>query len=66
VWLLDESGIDLGDEIIDFLENFNDFQLSSRYPDYLDKVYKICTKDFVTIEMEKIKEVKTCLLKMLQ
>ncbi|MDR2679420.1 MAG: HEPN domain-containing protein [Tannerella sp.] len=66
VWLLDESGVDLGNETMGFLENFNDFQLSSRYPDYLNKMYKICTKDFATAAMEKVKEVRTCLLKMLQ
>ena len=66
VWLLNKSGVDLGNETMAFLENFNDFQLSSRYPDYLDKIYKICTKDFTIAQMEKVKEVRTCLLKLLQ
>jgi HEPN domain-containing protein len=64
-WLLEESNIDLGKDRMEFLTEFNDFQLSSRYPDYLSKMHKICTKDFTVSEMEKVKEVRTCLLEML-
>jgi HEPN domain-containing protein len=64
-WLLEESGIDLGEDTMKFLTEFNDFQLSSRYPEYLSKMHKICTKDFTAGEMEKVKEVRICLLKML-
>jgi HEPN domain-containing protein len=31
VWLMEESGIDLGEEITAFLVEFNRFQLSSRF-----------------------------------
>ena len=66
VWLLTSSNIDLGKDNMDFLANFNDFQLSTRYPDYLNKIYEICTKDFTTNEMDNIVKIRTCLLKMLQ
>jgi len=66
VWLLEESGVNLGDEIMDYLSNFNDFQLSGRYPDYTNKIYKICTETFTKKELEKVKEIRKCLLKMLQ
>jgi AAA15 family ATPase/GTPase len=36
-----------------------------RGADYMKDMYKICTKDYATAEMEKVKEVRTCLLKML-
>jgi hypothetical protein len=49
-----------------FLKKFNNFQLSTRYPDYLNNIYKICTREFTAGEMEKVKEIRTCLLKMLQ
>ena len=44
VWLLDESNVDLGDEMNNFLEDFNKFQLSGRYPDYTNNIYKRCTR----------------------
>ena len=65
IWLLKEANIDLGDEKMKFLEKFNNFQSSTRYPDYTDKTYKLCTKEFALQELEKVKEVRTCLLKML-
>jgi hypothetical protein len=66
VWLLEESGVDLGTENMDFLINFNNFQLSGRYPDYVNDVYKICTKKLAENKLDKIKEIRQCLLKMLQ
>ena len=65
VWLLEESNVDLGKEKIDYLSNFNKFQLSTRYPDYVNKISRICTEEFTKREMEKVKEVRTCLLEML-
>jgi len=64
-WLLEQSNIDLGEDMMFFLEEFNDFQLEGRYPDYTKKIYKICTKEFTFEKLEKIKEVRECLLKML-
>ena len=40
VWLLEDSNIDLGEDMSDFLEGFNRFQLSGRYPDYTNDIYK--------------------------
>ena len=65
VWLLEQSNINLGDETMNFVEQFNEFQLSGRYPDYTQKIYKKCTKEYSQIKLEKIKEVRECLLKML-
>ena len=49
VWLLEQSNIDLGGEMMKFLEDFNMFQLSGRYPDYLRKMDKLCTEAY-TVE----------------
>jgi len=65
VWLLEDSNIDLGEDMSDFLEGFNRFQLSGRYPDYTNNIYKRCTKEYTAGQLEKVKEVRTCLLKML-
>ena len=66
VWLLEQSEVDLGEETKLFLNKVNDFQLSGRYPDYTNSIYKRCTKQYTHEQLEKVKEVRTCLLKMLQ
>ena len=66
VWLLEESNVEITDENISFLEVFNRFQLSTRYPDYLRNIERICTKDLTIEQLEKVKEIRTCLLKLLQ
>jgi len=66
VWLLEQSDIDLGDEMMNFLKVFNDFQLSGRYPDYTNNIFRRCTEEYTSMQLEKIKEVRICLLKMLQ
>ena len=65
VWLLEKSNVDLGEDMMDFLVKFNRFQLSTRYPDYVNNIYKICTKEFTLQELKKIKEIRKCLLEML-
>jgi len=65
VWLLEQSNVDLDKEKMEYLSNFNKFQLSARYPDYVNKIYQICTEEFTVREMEKVKEVRICLLEML-
>jgi hypothetical protein len=52
--------------LMEFLANFNDFQLSGRYPDYLNKIHEVCTENFTINELTKVKEIKACLLEMLQ
>ena len=66
VRLLEQSSIDLGLETMDFLESFNKFQLSGRYPDYQNQIYKMCTKNFTSEQLEKAKEIRKCLIEILQ
>ena len=66
VWLLNESNVDLGEEMTTFISEFNKFQISGRYPDYANVIYKMCTIEFTKEQLEKVKEVITCLHKMLQ
>ena len=65
VWLLEQSNMDFGEEMMDFLKKFNDFQLSGRYPDYTLNIYKRCTKEFTYEQLEKVKEIRKCLIEML-
>lgn len=48
-----------------FLEEFNDFQLDGRYPDYIFSINKMCTLEFTKIILTKIEEVKQCLIEKL-
>ena len=66
VWLLEESNVNLVEDMIMFLKKFNDFQLSGRYPDYQYNLYKACTKNFTSDKLKKVKEIRQCLIKMLQ
>jgi len=65
VVLLKQANVDLGEEKMNFLVNYNNFQLSARYPDYLNEIYKVCTKQFSEKQMDNVKEIRQCLLEML-
>jgi HEPN domain-containing protein len=65
VWLLVEFNINLGNEKMNFLTEFNDFQLSTRYPDYQNNIFKICNDEFTQNMLKKVKEIRQCLIEML-
>jgi len=66
LWLLEESGVEMLSEDMMFLEVFNRFQLSTRYPDYLRRIDEFCTEELTVNQLNKIKEIRQCLLKKLQ
>jgi HEPN domain-containing protein len=66
VWLLEESEVAVSTEDMIFLEVFNRFQLSTRYPDYLHKIDKLCTEELTVNQLDKVKKIRQCLLKTLQ
>jgi len=63
--LLEQANIDLGEDKMKFLYNYNTFQLSARYPDYLNMIYKVCTQQFTEKQFDNVKEIRKCLLEML-
>jgi HEPN domain-containing protein len=65
VWLLEESKVKISSKEMKFLDDFNRFQLSTRYPDYLHKIDKLCTEELTINQLDKVKEIRQCLLKML-
>jgi HEPN domain-containing protein len=65
VWLLEESNVNLDKNTMAFLTKFNRFQLSTRYPDYLNNMYQVCTEEFTIQEINKAKKVRKCLLEIL-
>ena len=50
------SSITLTDEQKLFLDEVNDFNLVTRYPDYKLDFYKLCTKEYADKYFKKIKE----------
>ena len=56
VKLAELSSITLTDEQKLFLDEVNDFNLVTRYPDYKLDFYKLCTKEYVDKYFKKIKE----------
>lgn len=53
--LLKEVGISIDEEEIDFFEEINTFNISTRYPDEQLKFYKLCTEEFTVPKYEEIK-----------
>jgi len=56
VKLAEVSFLDLTDEENLFLDEVNDFNIATRYPDYKQEFYKICTKDYAGRYFIRIKE----------
>lgn len=56
VKLAELSMLNLSDEQRIFLDEVNDFNLESRYPDYKLEFYNRCTKEFASKYFLKIKE----------
>ena len=65
ITLLEQANVDLGEEKMNFLLTYNKFQLSTRYPDYLNKVYILCTKQVAEMQLDEVKKIRKCLLKIL-
>ena len=53
--LIEDTGIELAKEDLEFLSEVNKFNIRARYPDYKLLFYKICTLDYTAPRLEKIK-----------
>lgn len=65
VRLAELAEIEITIEQIKLLEELNQFQLDTRYPDEKFSLYKIATKDFTTEKINKVNELRQWLLKKL-
>lgn len=61
VRIIQATQVDLSEEDLVFLEEFNDFQIEGRYPDYLFMIQKRCTPEYTLALLEKVKTIKACL-----
>ena len=66
VKLVSETKIELTETTIDFLREFNDFQLESRYPDYMFEINKRCNLEYTKLLLENVSKIVLCLQEKMQ
>jgi HEPN domain-containing protein len=66
VVLCRKTKVSLEEKDIIFLDRMNDLQLEGRYPEYLEKVYKIYKRKETALILEQVDTIRKCLLKNLQ
>ena len=53
--------LELNEDDLVFLEEFNDFQMEGRYPDYLFAIQKRCTPEYTLALLDRVKKIIACL-----
>lgn len=61
VRIVAQTNIEFDENILTFLEEFNDFQLEGRYPDYMFDIYKRCNTVITNELIEKVKNIRICI-----
>ena len=59
------SGLEMNEEIADWLDIITSFNINARYDDFKREFYKLCTKEFATLWMERIKLIREWITKKL-
>ena len=62
VKLADMAGLQMGEEMVEFLDAVNTFNISTRYPDEKFIFYRLCSKEFTEQNFSRIKEIRAWLL----
>ncbi|MFP3910896.1 MAG: HEPN domain-containing protein [Desulfobacteraceae bacterium] len=55
--------VGLEEEILEFLDTVNTFNISTRYPDEKLRFYNLCTREFTAPNFQRIKDIRKWLLK---
>ena len=63
--IVEKSGIELESDNIVILDSITRFNIKARYDDYKQSFYSLCTKDFATEWIEKIKDCRLWIKSML-
>lgn len=63
--LAEIAELNLTKEEIIFLDEMNKYNIRARYPDYKLKIYKLCTKEYTQIQLNKVEKlyIKLCEMK---
>jgi HEPN domain-containing protein len=59
--LAKKTELDLPANYLDWLDEITTFNLNTRYPDYKQNFYKLCTKKFTFTQIERIESIRTWL-----
>jgi len=62
VFLILQTNLVLEDSDLQFLEEFNDFQLEGRYPDYQFQIHKRCTHAYSENLLKQVETIRLWLL----
>jgi len=66
IWLpVEHTKLDITEEDKVFLDEINDFNIETRYPEYKQEFYRRCTKEFTDRYFIKINEYYTWLISQL-
>ncbi len=63
--LYNQTDLNLENGMFDYLSSINEWNIESRYPDYKLKIYQRATDQYLNEHLQKILELKKCLLKKL-
>lgn len=66
IYLQNESKLELPDDIIAELASMNSWNIIGRYPDYITRLNRGISKDFIEAKLSTLNTLKQCLLKKLQ
>jgi len=66
VRIADKAEMQLTESQLDDMTVISSFNIEARYEDYKTEFYKKCTQNYTTIWNEKIKELKSWLMQLLQ
>lgn len=61
VRIIQSTQLHLSDDDLLFLEEFNDFQIEGRYPDYMFMIQKRCTPEYTQALLERVNSIRLCL-----
>lgn len=57
-----QTKLEIPDEMLIFMDKFNDFQLEGRYPDYANSIYKVANKEYTERILLQVESIRTWLL----
>jgi hypothetical protein len=63
--LATKAGLEVSDEKADWLDEISTFNINARYDNYKQDFYKLCTKEFAGIWLERIENLRQWLIKRL-
>jgi HEPN domain-containing protein len=64
--LAEKCALELPDETLNKLDLITRFNLSVRYPDYRQEIYRMCTQEFSLQVLESVKEIRSWLLQLIR